>query len=109
MAAIGATVSIASALAPRPFLRLFGVPPAEVTGAGVLGWRLFAARTAYISALAFGGNPTARDAFLPLQLIDQVVFWQAFQTRSIPRRGAVLAAAVSGVIIVLDLKRRTGP
>jgi len=109
MAAIGGTVSVASAMFPRLFLRLFGVPSREVNGVATFGLRLFAARTAYLSVLALRGNTTARDAFLPIQLLDQVVFWHAFKTRSIPRPGAVLAAAVSGVIVALDVRRRLSP
>lgn len=106
MAAIGGGVSVVATVFPRTFLRLFGVPPGEVTGAAAFGLRLFAVRTAYISVLALRGNPTARDAFLPVQILDQAVFWHAFATRSIPRRGSALAAAMSGVIIALDLRRR---
>ncbi len=106
MAAIGGTVATASAVAPGPFLRIFGIDPAEVTGAAAFGWRLFAARTAYLSFLAARGNETARDAFLPVQLLDQVVFWHAFKRRSVPRRAAVLGAVTSGGIIALDLQRR---
>ena len=95
-------------LSGRPFLRLFGIPDHEVTGAAAFGWRLFAARTAYISALAWRGNETARDMFLPVQLLDQAVFWQAFARRSVPRRASLLAAATSGAIIALDLARRRG-
>lgn len=106
MAAIGGTVALASARSPRAFLRVFGIAPSEVTGAGAFGWRLFAVRTAYLSGLAWRGNSTARDAFLPVQMLDQLVFWHAFKTRSVPRRAALLAAATSGAIIVLDLRRR---
>jgi hypothetical protein len=106
MAGIGATVAAGSALAPRPFLRLFGIGPREVTGAAEFGWRLFAVRTAYLSALALRGDPAARAAFLPVQVLDQVVFWHAFANRSVPRRAAVMAAAASGVIVALDLRRR---
>ena len=106
MAAIGGTVAVASALSPRAFLRVFGVDPDEVTGAAAFGWRLFAVRTAYLSALAARGNSTAESAFLPVQLLDQLVFWHAFATRSVPRRAALLAAGTSGVIIGLDLLRR---
>lgn len=106
MAAIGGTVATATALSPRTFLRLFGVAPEEVTGAAEMGWRLFAARTAYLSARAWSGDEAARDAFLPIQVLDQAVFWHAFANRSIPRRGALLAAATSGVIIALDVRRR---
>lgn len=106
MAAIGGTVAVGSALSPRAFLRLFGIHPGDVTGAGAFGWRLFAVRTAYLSALAARGDETARAAFLPIQLLDQVVFWHAFATRSIPRRAAVMGAAASGVIVALDMRRR---
>ena len=107
MAAIGATVAAASAVAPVQFLRVFGIERREVTGAAVFGWRLFAVRTAYISGMALRGNETAREAFLPVQLLDQAVFWHAFARRSVPRRAAVLAAAASGAIIALDRVRRT--
>lgn len=106
MAAIGLGAALGSALAPRPFLRVFGIPGEEVTGAAVFGWRLFAVRTAYLSTRALRGDPGARAAFLPVQALDQAVFWHAFATRSVPRRAAVLAAATSGAIVALDLARR---
>lgn len=106
MAAIGGSVSLLSAFFPRSFLSLFGVAPREVTSVAVFALRLFSVRTAYLSMLAFRGDTAARDAFLPVEVLDQLVFWHAFKTRSIPRPGAVLAAAVSGAIIALDLKRR---
>lgn len=106
MAGIGAGVAVASAVAPRTFLRLFGIAPREVTGAAAFGWRLFAVRTAYLSGLALRGDETAREAFLPVQVLDQVVFWHAFRQRSVPRRASLLAAATSGAIIALDLRRR---
>lgn len=109
MAAIGAGVSVASAVAPARFLRAFGVPREDVTGAATLGWRLFAVRTAYLSALAWKGDATATDAFCPVQVLDQAVFWHAFSTRSVPRRTSVLAAATSGVIVALDVQRRRSP
>ena len=39
MAAIGGAVAAASAAAPQTFVRAFGIPPREVTGAATLGWR----------------------------------------------------------------------
>lgn len=106
MAAIGGGVALASALSPKSFLRIFGIPPEDVTGAASFGWRLFAVRTAWLSAMALRGNTTARDAFLPVQVLDQAVFWQAYRAHSVPRRAALMAAATSGVIIALDLRRR---
>src|SRR3712207_4342917 len=98
MALIGATVAAASAISPRTLLRLFGIEPREVTGAAAFGWRLFAVRTAYLSRAAWEGDPAARAAFLPIQLLDQAVFWHAFAVRSVPRRASLLAAATSAVI-----------
>jgi hypothetical protein len=110
MAAVGATVAAGTGLAPRQFLRLFGIDPSEVTGAAAFGRRLFAVRTAYLSALAARGNATAQDAFLPVQVLDQAVFWHAFATRSVPRRAALMASAASAAIIALDaVRRRSGP
>lgn len=106
MAAIGGGVSVAAAVSPRLMLRAFGIPAAEVTGAAAFGWRLFAVRTAYISALAARGDATAAAAFLPVQLGDQAVFWHAYARRSVPRRASVLAATTSAAIIALDLQRR---
>jgi hypothetical protein len=106
MAAIGAGAALGAGLAPRTFLRAFGIPAAEVTGAAAFGWRLFAVRTGYLSVLAWRGDRAARDAFLPVQALDQVVFWHAYRTGTVPRRAAVLAATTSGAIVVLDLLRR---
>lgn len=108
MAAIGGVVALGSAVSPRALLRLFGIPPAEVTGAAAFGWRLFAVRTGCISVLAARGNAVAQEIFLPVQVLDQAVFWHAYATRSVPRRAAVLAATASGAIVALDLVRRNG-
>ena len=106
MAGIGATVAVGAGVAPRSFLRLFGIAPRDVTGAAAFGWRLFGVRTAYLSALAMRGDQTARDAFLPVQILDQIVFWHAYANRSVPPRAALMAAAASGAIIALDVQRR---
>ncbi len=107
MATIGGAVATASAISPKTFLSLFGVERRDVTGAAAFGWRLFAVRTAYLSARAWRGDASARDAFLPVQLLDQAVFWHAFATHSVPRRAALMAAGASGAIIALDIVRRT--
>lgn len=108
MIAVGGTVGLAAAVAPRLLQRAFGVPDEAITGAGQFGWRLFAARNLYLTARALRGDPTAIDAFGHLQAIDQVVFWHAFATRSVPRVTSVLAAATSGAIVALDVHRRRG-
>lgn len=101
-------MGLAAAVSPRRLQRLFGVPDDAITGAGQLGWRLFAARNLYLTAQAVRGDRTALDAFGHLQPIDQVVFWHAFATRSVPRVTSLLAAATSGAIVGLDLHRRRG-
>lgn len=106
MIALGGGVGLAAAVAPALLQRSFGVAAADITGANQFGWRLFATRNLYLTTRALQGNPTAIDAFGQLQGLDQVVFWQAFVTRSVPRRTAVLAAATSAVIVGLDVHRR---
>ncbi len=106
MAAVTGTVALGSAVSPRTFLRPFGIAAEDVTGSAALGWRLFAVRTAFLGARAARGDEAARAAFLPIQALDQVVFWHAFATRSVPRRAALGAAAASGAIVALDLLRR---
>lgn len=103
MAAIGGSVAVASALAPRPFLRLFGTPAADITPAAVLGWRLFAVRTAALTGLAAAGSATARDVFLPVQVLDQLSWWT---TPGLPARTRLMATTASGAIVALDLRRR---
>lgn len=105
MATIGGTVAVATAIAPRRFLALFGLGH-QATGAALLGWRLFAVRTAAISALAARGNAVARDLFLPVQVLDQATWWWGYRRGELPLRTAAMAAAASGAIIALDLRRR---
>lgn len=106
MAAIALAVAAGTTLFPRAFVRLYGFDPDTMGPAGRFGWRLFATRNLYLSTQALRGDPRARDAFLPVQVLDQGVFWHGFATRAMPRSSAVLAAATSGVIIALDLRRR---
>ncbi|WP_146175354.1 hypothetical protein [Paraconexibacter algicola] len=106
MAAIGGSVSVSSTLAPRLFFRVFGLPTEQATPGAVLGWRLMAARTAAISALAARGNATARDLFLPVQVLDKAAWWWAYSRGELPRRTTLMAAAASGAIIGLDVLRR---
>ncbi len=105
MAAIGLGVSAASALAPVLFHRTFGLAE-EPTGSSRLGWRLFAVRTATLSVLAARGSHTARDAFLPVQLMDQAASWWGRSRRELPLRTTLMASVASGAIIALDAHRR---
>lgn len=104
-AAIALAVAAGMLFLPRPFLRLFGIDAAEVTGTARFGWRLFAVRNVWVGVRALQGDPSAAATFLPVQLMDQAVFWQAYASRSVPRRAAVMAAATSGVIIALEARR----
>ena len=87
-------------------LSLFGVESGEVTGAASFGWRLFGVRTVAISAAALAGSRVAREAFLPVQLADQLVFAHALRSRSVAPRTAGMAIATSAAIIALDLAAR---
>lgn len=105
MAAIGLGVAAASALAPTLFHRTFGLAE-EPTGSSRLGWRLFAVRTASLSVLAARGDATARDAFLPVQLMDQAAWWWGHRRGELPLRTTLMASVASGAIIALDVHRR---
>ncbi len=110
MSSIAAVVAAGAAISPRTFLRPFGIREEDVTGAAEFGWRLFAVRTGYIAyRAALRNDGSAVGAFLPVQLLDQAVFWEAFASRRVPRRAALLAAAASGGIIALDIASRRGP
>lgn len=106
-AAIALTVAAGSAIAPKRFLRAFGFREQDTTGAAVLGWRLFAIRTATLGVLSAGGNTTARDLFLPVQIMDQAAWWWGYRRGELPFRTAAMAAAASGAIIGIDLVRRS--
>jgi len=106
MAAVGLAVGLGAVLSPKAVVRAYGIPASGMTGAGAFGWRLFGVRTAILSARALGGDEAAEETFLPVQILDQLVFLHAYRTRAIPRSAAVLAMATSGAIIALDLVRR---
>ena len=106
IAAIGGTVALSSAVAPRMFFAAFGLPADQATGGAILGWRLMAARTGAISLLAAGGNVTARDLFLPIQIADQTAWWWGHMRGDLPTRTTLMATAASGAIICVDLMRR---
>lgn len=104
--AVGASASVA----PRPLLRVFGVPADQVTPAAELGWRLFGIRTAVIAVAALRGAPLARRAILPVQVLDQAVFVHALTSGGVPRRTTLLAMATSGALILGSVvaRRREG-
>lgn len=106
MAAIGASASAASAFAPRLLMRVLGVDPRQLTPTAALGLRLFAIRTVLISALAARGDVAAREAFLPVQLLDQLSWWELYRRRALGLRPTLGLSTISGAIILLDLRRR---
>lgn len=107
MIALGGGVGVAAALSPALLQRAFGIPAGDITGAGQLGWRLFAARNLYLTLRAVRGDASAVAAFGQVQALDQAVFWHSFATRSVPRTTSVLAAMTSLAIVGLDAHRRS--
>ena len=108
-AAIALAVAAGSLVSPGTLIRLYGVDPAEMTGIGAFGWRLFAMRNVALGVAALRGSESARNTFLPVQILDQGVFLQAYRSGSVPKAAALGAMATSGAIIVLDLLRRSEP
>ncbi len=104
--AIGWSIGAFAALAPRAFLRVYGMRDRDITGTAEFGWRLFGVRNLVISTAALRGDASARAAFLPVQIADQAVFAHALVTGSVPRRSALLAMGTSGAIIALDVAAR---
>ncbi len=105
-AGIGVAVGLGALVAPARLLRLYGVNPNELGGAGELGWRLFAVRNLFVGGAALGGNHTARAMVLPVQAADQALFVHALRTGSVPARAGIGAMATSGVIVALELAAR---
>lgn len=105
MAAVATAVGVGAMAAPRPFLRLFGIDE-EPTPAATLAWRLFAVRNFVVAAAAVRGDASARDLFLPVQIGDQLAWWELYRRGRLSLRATVMATAASGAIIALDLRRR---
>ncbi len=102
-------IGVGALLAPRALVRLYGMDPAEMTGVGAFGWRLFAVRNIVLGGAALAGHPAARDVTLFIQAPDQLVFAHAFRTRSIPRPTAALAMLTSALVAWASAKARTAP
>lgn len=96
-------VGIGFAAAPARLSRLYGLPADGMTGTAALGWRLFAARNLVVGAASLQGSAAARQALLPVQVLDQAVFLHALITRSVPPRAALLAMATSGGLIATSV------
>lgn len=103
---IATCVGLAAAASPRHLLRVYGIPSNEITDAGTLGWRLFAARNLVIGVGVFAGNPDARRVALGVQALDQVAFFAALRSDRIPSPTAVAAMVTSGAIVALGMRAR---
>jgi hypothetical protein len=100
-------IGIGALLFPRTLLRIYGVDASELSGAGALGWRLFAVRHLVVAGAALSGHRQARDVVLAVQLPDIAIFAHCYATRSIPRRTSILALASAGSVALLSAIART--
>lgn len=100
-------IGVGALLFPRTLLRLYGVDPNELSGAGEMGWRLFAVRNIFTAAAAISGDQKARDTILALQAPDLVIFAHCFRTRSVPRLTSVLAMFSAGGVAALGAYARS--
>jgi hypothetical protein len=94
-------------LFPRTLLRIYGVDASELSGAGILGWRLFAIRNLAVAGAAFSGHSQARDVVFAVQFPDFAIFAHSYRTRAIPRRTSVLAMISAGSIALLSAVARS--
>lgn len=106
VAGIPALVGAGALATPSKLVALYGADPAQMTGIGAFGWRLFAIRNLMVGGLAARDPDAWRTFILATQLPDQLVFAHAFRTRSIPRPTAALAMASSGAVVALCLAAR---
>lgn len=107
VASYALAIGIGALFAPRLLLRVYGVPPDELTGIGEMGWRLFAVRQIWIAAAAFAGDARARDAMLAIQAPDLIIFAGTYRRRSIPRATSVLALLSAGAVATLSALARS--
>lgn len=103
---IGLIIGVGALLFPRLLLRAYGVDPRELTGAGLLGWRLFAIRNIAIGSAAVGGHRRAQDTVLAIQAPDIALFAHCYHTESIPRPVAAKAIASASLVAGLGLAAR---
>jgi hypothetical protein len=78
-----------------------------MTAIGTLGWRLFGVRNLLVAGAALLGDRSARRAMVITQIPDQLVFLQAYRSRSLPPMAALGAMLTSAVIVVLCLLSRS--
>lgn len=109
MAGIAATVAALALIRPRLLMRVLLLDPAELTGPGLFALRLFATRNVWVVWRSLQGDPSVQDAYVPVQYLDQMVFWASACDGAIPRRTAALAASISTVIVVAGRRRARHP
>lgn len=107
MAGIAAMVAALSVGRPRLLARLLLLDPDEMTGTARFALRLFATRNAWVVWRSLAGDAEVQAAYVPVQYLDQAVFWGSALDGSIPKRSAALTATVSGVIIAVGRRRAT--
>lgn len=106
MASIAGGVAALAIARPTLLVRMLLMDPRELDGAGLLALRLFATRNVWVVWRSLHADRSAQEAYLEIQYLDQVVFWQAAAAGTIPKRTAVLAASISGAIILAGTRRR---
>jgi hypothetical protein len=101
LGAVGILVGLSFVFAPRLVFRLFGMNPGELTNGAKFGWRLFAARNLVIGTAVASGSRGGQQLVVPIQAVDQAVFWVSWKRGEIPLRTALMSAATSGLVIAL--------
>lgn len=86
-------------------MRAYGVGE-PLTGAGAFGWRLRGACNLVIGTAAWRGSDAAREAIVPIQILDQLAFAHAGLTGAIPRRTWAAASLTSAALIGLSVTGR---
>ncbi len=107
VAAFASLIGIGALFAPKLLVKLYGADPAEVTGIGAMGWRLFAVRQLWIAGLALSGDQRSRDAVLLAQGPDLAIFAHCYRTRSIPRVTSAMAMLSAGMVATLSALARS--
>lgn len=94
-------VGVVAVVAPRRALRLLGV--SDVSGAGVLGWRLFGIRNIGLAILIHVGRPGMRRFALVTQLPDSLSFVAAGRTGRLNVPATVFCLTGSGFVTTMCL------
>ncbi len=88
-------------------MRVYGVPPEQMTGGADFGWRLFGVRTLYLSLAAIAVTNERGPRSYRCRCSTRRCSRTPYGSETIPKRSAVLAMSTAGAIIALDLLRRS--